>query len=72
MTDPTHPTPPTQPAEPTPVKPIEQQAIDALAALNAVPVMLIIPLVGQPIEATQNIVLPTGWRFQITYVERPK
>lgn len=76
MTDiPTH-TPPSsqpaeQPAEPTP-RDINAEAAAAVAALNAVPVVLIVPINGNALDAQSNIALPTGWRLAVGYVERPK
>jgi hypothetical protein len=66
------PTPsPEQPAEPTP-RDINLEAAAAVAALGAMPVVLIVPINGNALDAQSNIVLPAGWRLAVGYVERPK
>lgn len=70
MTDHTPDATPTEP--PAPHRDINAEVTNAVAALGAVPIVLIIPLNGNAIDAQSNIALPTGWRLAVGYVERPK
>jgi hypothetical protein len=55
-----------------PPRDINLEAAAAVAALGAMPVVLIVPINGNALDAQSNIVLPAGWRLAVGYVERPK